>query len=229
MSIFYDFISLIFPRVCTACGKPLFKFENVICTFCEQNLPRTNFHEEKDNPVSRTFWGRVNLENAAAMLYFNKGSKVQTLIHKLKYKGKKEVGIRIGEIYGKDLRESELYKDVDIIIPVPLHLAKQRKRGYNQSEMIAIGLGKSFNKFVDTQTLKRVKHTETQTKKSRIKRWENVKEIFEVKNTDGFKNKHILLVDDVLTTGATIESCVNAFGNDPGFRISVITIAYAKN
>lgn len=229
MSIFYDFISLIFPRICAACGKPLFRFEDIICTQCEHNLPRTGFHDDPDNPVAKAFWGRVKLENASAMLYFNKGGKVQTLIHKLKYKGKKEVGIRLGEIYGKDLIKHDSFKDIDLIIPVPLHPKKQRKRGYNQSEMIAIGLGKSMNKFVDKQTLIRTKHTETQTKKSRFKRWENVKEIFQVNNSDGLKGKHLLIVDDVLTTGATIESCVNAFCHIPEIRISVVTLAYAKN
>ena len=229
MSIFYDFVSLIFPRICAACGKSLFQFEDVICTHCEHNLPRTNFHIDKENPVAKAFWGRVNLENATSMLYFNKGSKVQTLIHKLKYKGRKEIGLRMGELYGKELIKRRDFSDIDIIIPVPLHPSKQRKRGYNQSEMIAIGLGKSMNKFVDTQTLRRVKFTETQTKKSRFKRWENVKEIFQVNNPAGLDGKHLLIVDDVLTTGATIESCANAFANIPGVRISVVTLAYAKN
>ncbi len=229
ISILDDFLSLIYPRVCASCGNTLYKNERVICTFCNYRLPKTNFHFEKNNPVSEIFWGRVNIESASAYYYFAKGSKIQHLIHQFKYKGKKEIGIFIGKQYGLDLIDSPQFNTVDVVIPVPLHKKKQKQRGYNQSEQFAIGISGSMKIDLDTRLLYRKIASQTQTKKSRFKRWQNVSEIFDVRQTDSLIGKHILLVDDVITTGSTLEACANALFKIPDVRISVAVIALAAN
>jgi ComF family protein len=227
MFLIDDFISLLFPKICASCGNSLWKQEETVCLSCEFHLPRTNFHLSLENPVSRLFWGRVILESAAAYLWFNKGNKVQRLIHQLKYKGRKDIGIYLGRQYGQFLRHSPFFNTVQIIVPVPLHIKKLMKRGYNQSEQFAIGLGESLKIPVYPDVLSRRKETETQTKKSRFRRWQNVAEVFEVKDPLSLEMKHILLVDDVITTGATLESCIRALSCIPSVRISVATIAVA--
>jgi ComF family protein len=227
MLLIDDFISLLFPRICAACGNSLWKQEETVCLSCEFHLPRTNFHLSLENLVSRLFWGRVNLESAAAYLYFNKGNKVQRLIHQLKYKGRRDIGIYFGRQYGQHLRYSPFFQTVQLIVPVPLHTKKLMQRGYNQSEQFAIGLGESMKIPVDPDAICRRKETETQTKKSRFRRWQNVADVFEVKDPGSLAMKHVLLVDDVITTGATLESCIRALSSIHGIRISVATIAVA--
>ena len=222
-----DFISLLFPRICAACGNSLWKQEETVCLSCEFHLPRTNYHLSLENPVSRLFWGRVNLESAAAYLYFNKGNKVQRLIHQLKNKGRKDIGIYLGRQYGQHLKYSPFFQTVQLIVPVPLHTKKLRIRGYNQSEQIAFGMGETMKVPVDPNALFRKKETETQTKKSRFRRWQNVAEVFDVPDPVSLEMKHVLVVDDVITTGATLESCIRALSSIPGIRISVATIAVA--
>jgi len=229
MTILSDFLSLFYPRICMACGNTLFKNEEVLCTFCLFHLPKTNFHLEKDNPVSMTFWGRVPVYSAAACYYFRKGGKVQHLLHQLKYNGQKEIGVYIGKRYGHDLKQSEFFKTVDCVLPVPLYWKKERQRGYNQSEMFASGLAEAMNIELNTNTLLRIKASETQTKKSRFGRWENVKEIFEVKNAEHLAGKHLLLVDDVITTGATLEASIHALLTIPEVKISIAAIAFARS
>ena len=192
------------------------------------HLPRTNFHLYCDNPVSRIFWGRVDILNAASFLLFNKGSKVQHLVHALKYKDRKDIGIFLGEEYGRDLKNCLYFSDSMIIIPVPLHKKKYLKRGYNQSEQFAIGLSQEMGIPYTCQSLFRKNSSETQTRKSRFMRWQNVNEIFEVKEPGKIAGRQILLVDDVVTTGATLESCVNAFSVVPDVKICLATIAYAR-
>lgn len=221
-----DFFNLIFPKICFACNGVLLKQEEVICTSCQFSLPKTNYHLDEDNPLTKIFWGRVDVKNVAAYYYFKKGGRVQNLLHQLKYKGAKQVGECIGELYGFDLQKSNWIETVDYIIPVPLHSKKLKKRGYNQSEYFARGLSKSTNKSLETTILYRKKHSETQTKKSRFNRWENVSEIFDVKNTEKLEGKHILLVDDVITTGATLEASVKVLLK-VNCRVSIVTIASA--
>jgi ComF family protein len=229
MTYFHDFLSLFYPNNCFACGNNLFKNERVICLSCLFHLPKTNYHTEKENPVSKIFWGRTRIETAAACYYFVKASKIQHLVHQFKYKGKKEIGVYIGELYGKELITSYYYQDIDIIIPVPLHPKKIRIRGYNQSEMFAIGLSSSMNIPYDINSLVRTYASETQTKKNRFKRWENVKEIFDLNLPEKLENKHILLIDDVITTGATLEACANLLNTIQGVRISIASIAVASS
>jgi len=229
VSYFYDFFSLFFPRICYSCGNTLFRHEEVLCGYCLHQLPKTNFWGEEDNPVCRIFWGRVNINHASSLYYFAKGGKVQHLMHQLKYKGKKEIGVYTGKLFGDYLKKSVFYSDVDVIIPVPLHPKRKRKRGYNQSEMFARGLAEAFAKPYDIHTLVRTYASETQTKKSRFRRWENVKEIFALKDHQHMINKHILLVDDVVTTGATLEACATMLLQIPGIKISVATLACATH
>jgi ComF family protein len=227
MSIFGDFLSLIYPSVCYACGSGLLHNEDIICVPCLYHLPRTNFHRDSDNPVARTFWGRVPVHSATAYYYFSKGGKVQHLLHELKYKGRKEIGIFIGYQMGLELQQSELFNTAGVIIPVPLHPSKLKKRGYNQSEQFALGLASAMNIKADSDSLIRQKASETQTRKTRFRRWENVKDNFCVTRTEQLTGKHILLVDDVITTGATLEACSSALMTIPGVKLSIAAIAFA--
>jgi len=222
-----DLVSVFYPRTCMACGNTLFRHEETLCTYCLFHLPKTNFHKDHDNPVIRIFWGRVNLTSAAAYYHFGKGGKVQHLIHQLKYKGHKEIGIYVGKLYGAELHEEEKYSDIDTVIPVPLHRSKLRIRGYNQSEQFAMGLCSSMPAVLDVHALYRKFASETQTKKSRFNRWENVKEIFVLNDEKKLNGKHVLLVDDVITTGATIESCAAILLKVPGVKVSVVALACA--
>lgn len=224
---FNDFMNLFYPRLCEACGNYLFKNEETICTRCLFNLPKTDFHFKKDNPVSILFWGRVNINYASSYYTFSKGSKFQKLIHKLKYHNKKEIGLVLGKHFGESLKKSDFFKDIDVIIPVPLHPKKEKIRGYNQANMIAIGLSKSMKIPVNSTSLVRLIHTNSQTRKNKLERWENVNNIFELLDPHTLENKHILLVDDVVTTGSTLESCSHALLKAKGAKVSIATLAYA--
>lgn len=222
-----DLANLVYPQVCAACGKRLHQQEDLLCLVCEYTLPKTNYHEEPDNPVARHFWGRVMLQNAAALYLFNKGERVQRLIHQLKYKGWKEIGIKIGQIYGRMLSDTPAFKNIELIVPVPLHPDKKKKRGYNQSDYFAIGLSEAMQIPWSDTALQRSAYTESQTKKARFARWENVESIFIVENPNAIQNKHILLVDDVITTGATIEACALVLLATEGVKVSVAGMAHA--
>ena len=223
-----DFISLLYPRVCAACGNSLFKHEEIICTYCLYHLPKTNYHLMENSPLDKVFWGRAQLAHTAALYNFQKKSKVQHLIHQLKYKGRMDVGIHLGKLLGTDLAKAENFNNVSKVIPVPLHPAKQRKRGYNQSEQIAIGLANAMNIEMDSTSFIRTTNTETQTRKSRFARWENVKEIFKVTAPTEIANRHILLVDDVITTGATLESAAHILLSVEGVKLSVACVGFAR-
>jgi ComF family protein len=222
-----DFISLLFPRLCYGCGNHLMRNEILICTECYVVIPRTGYHKEKDNPVARLFWGRCMIEKAAAFSFYNKGSRIRILIHNLKYKGIKEIGFELGRIYGLSLGSSGFTSDIDLILPVPLHASKKRIRGFNQSELISKGISDVTGLPVDISSLSRTTVSETQTRRSRYDRWVNVEGIFCVSVPDGLRGKHILLVDDVITTGSTIESCANELLKIDGVKVSVVALAYA--
>ena len=223
----HDLVNLFFPRLCQACDNALAPTDEEICLHCLFLLPYTNFHLTNENAMEQSLWGRVPVEGAAAFLYFNKGSRVQHMIHRFKYKGRHQIGTFLGRIYGYKLANQSPYNTVDLIIPVPLFKKKQLKRGYNQSEVFAKGLAIALNVPVETNLLFRTRESESQTKKSPSERWENVKEIFSVPDPSQLEGKHILLVDDVFTTGATIESCAATLQKESNCKISVVTIAYA--
>lgn len=182
----------------------------------------------ENNPISRIFWGRVKIHTATSFLFFNKGGHVQNLIHQFKYNGKIKTGNYLGELFGNDLMKSSLFNNIELICPVPLHKKKLHKRGFNQSEIIAEGISKVMQIPICANTLHRLEHTETQTKKARYTRWENVRGKFGIINQEKLIGKHILLVDDVLTTGATLESCSQALLDVPETTVSIATLAYAQ-
>jgi ComF family protein len=224
---FVDFLNLFYPNLCAACGEKLLTQEKVICTKCLVDLPRTNFHYEHDNPVSQLFWGRVNIQNATALFRFQKGSRFQGLLHLLKYKGRQDVGEELGRQLGFELKKSELFNAVNVVIPVPLHPKREKKRGYNQAECIAKGIAESMGIEMQARNMSRNVETQTQTKKSRIERWKNVDSIFEIKHPEKLNNKHILLVDDVVTTGATLEACAQELLKTQGTTVNIAALATA--
>lgn len=223
-----DLLGLFFPNSCRLCGKTLHQQEEILCTTCLYKLARTNFQDEVQNPVMDIFNGRLPLLSATSFLFFSKGGETQQLIHKLKYKGHKEVGLHLGRMFGNQLNDSELFRTADIIIPVPLHPRKEHKRGYNQSLMIGEGMASRMNARIFPDVLYRKIHTSSQTKKSRYERWENVKDTFEMKKGERLEGKHVILVDDVITTGATLEACGNKLLEIPHVRLSIASLAYAQ-
>ncbi|TND10294.1 MAG: putative amidophosphoribosyltransferase [Bacteroidetes bacterium] len=223
-----DFFSLIYPQLCPACDGPVYRHEKSLCTACIHSLPRTGYHLQAGNPVSRLFYGRVPLEAAAAFLVFQKDGRVQQMIHQLKYKGNRGVGVESGALFGTDLKKSPLFADVSCVIPVPLHSSKLRKRGYNQAACFAEGIASSMQISCDTGSLIRRKATATQTRKNRFDRWQNVEEVFAIGESAHLENRHILLVDDVITTGATLEACAVKLLEIPGTRVSIAALAAAS-
>jgi ComF family protein len=224
---FYYLTELLFPNLCVVCGDKLIEQEQWICLHCLHHIPRTNFHLEADNPVSRLFYGRVPIEFATSFFFFSKGSKYQALLHNLKYKGMKELGSEIGKHFGINLAQSPDFMSVDLVCPVPLHPSKEKKRGYNQSWWIASGMAQQMQKPLSDNNLKRITATETQTRKSRFARWQNVEGIFDLTDPAAFSGKHILLVDDVVTTGSTLEACTQTILSKANARVSIATLATA--
>ncbi len=225
---FEDFLGLFYPELCAACQANLYQQEKVLCTKCLYELPRTYFHKVLGNPIEQSFWGRVQIERAAAFYFFQKDSKYQHLLHMLKYKKRNDIGIELGRLYAADLVSEKVFNEIDFLIPVPLHPKKRHKRGYNQSEMICKGLQEVLPAKMRTDILYRKVFTETQTRKSRYERWENVEDVFGVKNSGELDKKHILLVDDVITTGATIEGCAQVLKKAANVTVSVATLAFAS-
>jgi ComF family protein len=222
-----DFLSLLFPRVCCGCGAALVRNESVICTECYLEIPRTNYHLSEENPVTQLFWGRCLIEKAAAFSYYTKGSRIRRIIHKLKYDGLKDAGTLMGRIYAAGLKESGFLSDIDLIIAVPLHPSKERSRGFNQCDFICSGISEVSGIPVNKISLVRVSRSDSQTRKSRYERWLNVEGIFEVRNKEEIAGKHILLVDDVITTGSTIEACAAELLKIENVKVSVVALAVA--
>jgi ComF family protein len=224
-----DFFSLFYPHLCLACEKNAPPYGEYLCTECRATLPETRFHLNKENPFTERFWGRAHLQSGAAMYLFTKGSRVQNLLHQLKYKGKKEIGLMLGRQFGASLKRSPHFAGVEVIVPVPLHPRKLKIRGYNQSEYFAQGLSESMNIPCFKNGLKRIVHADSQTQKNREERLHNIKEAFVVNMPKHLEGKHILLVDDVLTTGATLEVCANELLKLKNAKLSMATIAIARH
>lgn len=224
---FSGLLGLFFPELCATCGKRLISQEKFVCFECWQDLPVTNFHQNPDNKVAQLFWGRVDISSATAFFSYKKGSKYQQLIHFVKYKGLKELGFETGKKFGYQLLEWSDFAEIDVLMPVPLHPRKEKKRGFNQSEWIARGIAEVLKKPVDTKTLYRRVFTSTQTKRNRYERWQNVEHVFGLNDPNDIENKHILLIDDVVTTGATLEACAIHILKLPGTKMSIATLAYA--
>ena len=228
MGLIYDFLSLIYPNICHVCGKSLFKNEHLMCTKCKHHMPLSRFSNDPDNPAAQVFWGRVPTQMVVTAFLYNKGNAIQQLIHKFKYRGIREIGLFLGGELGTEISKNPLHDDISCIIPVPLHPGKQKKRGFNQSEIIARGIATRISAVPDTSILYRKSFSSTQTRKSKYERWENVENIFGLKNEHMIENKHILLVDDVITTGATIEACAQCLLRVKGVRVSVAAVAYTR-
>lgn len=223
-----DFLLLLFPDHCNACETPLFQGEKQICTNCLYDLPYTDFHLCVDNTVAKLFWGRIDCDAAMAMLYFKKATRVQKLIHQLKYQEQTELGVLLGRLLGERLVQSGDYSGADFIIPVPLHPKRERSRGYNQSKFIADGISSVLQLPVMTGQLIRRRETSTQTKKNRYNRFENMRSVFHIVNPDKLEGKHILLVDDVITTGATLEACAQVLQDIGISKLSIAALAFAE-
>ena len=228
-NIFQNLISLFYPEICPACGNLLHTDEKTVCLSCHFLLPKTGYETMADNPVARMFWGRTHLHAVSACYFFAKQGRVQHLIHELKYKRNREAGLFLGREMAVEIAKAPLFAGIDFIVPVPLHPKKIKLRGYNQSEVLAQGMNELLKVIVSTDNLVRAVATSTQTKKSREARWKNVKDIFVLRQPDRFVGKHILLIDDVITTGSTIEACVHALEKADGIKITVASAAFAAS
>ena len=228
MALINDFLSLIYPRHCEACANNLFTHELFLCNYCKLNLPKSNYHKNTNSELANTFSGRVPVHTAAAYYLYEKSGKIQKLLHAIKYQEQKELAEYLGQLYGAELSKDGGFSSIDLIIPIPLHKNKLKARGFNQSEWFAKGLAKGLNKTLDVSSLARVVDTATQTKKRKFQRWENVEGIFKLTTETMPSNKHVLLVDDVVTTGATIEACWQALKHVPGIKVSLASIAFAS-
>jgi ComF family protein len=225
-----DVGGLLYPNLCFACNHSRVDEQGAaICFRCRIKMPETSFHLDDDNYVARHFWGRVPIRHASSLWFFQKGGRVQRLLFQLKYKGKTHIGEEIGRMYGSILKEEQAeVTKADLIIPVPLHYKKLRIRGYNQCDPFASGLSEAMNIPWSDNAVKRVFENSTQTKKGRIDRWENVRELFALRDIAQVSGKHIILVDDVVTTGATLESCTKVLINNTNAQVSILTIAVAQ-
>jgi ComF family protein len=222
-------LHLLYPRYCAGCGRPLLKAEQVICLTCIRRLPQTHFHLLKINPVEKIFRGRFDFVKSVACFYFSKSSLLQQIIHQMKYRGRKDIGLYMGAWMGRILKEDPDLAAIDTLIPVPLYPAREKKRGYNQAALLAEGMASELSVSISKDAIRRIRPSSTQTRKSRIARWENVAGIFRPGVQQPLHDQHVLLVDDVVTTGATIEACAAALQSVPGIKISVATLAFAGN
>ncbi|HQV78864.1 MAG TPA: phosphoribosyltransferase family protein [Chitinophagales bacterium] len=224
-----DVIRLFYPRLCGGCEMALNKGEQHLCVHCRLDLPFTTFENMRGNPVEKIFYGRVPLEFATSFLSFSKSSKVQNMMHAIKYQERKELALFLGRLFGQRLQNNPYLQSVTTLMPVPLHPQKQQLRGFNQSELFAEGINETLQLEISKDNLIRPLQTSSQTKKTRIERWENVEHAFEIKHPKILQNKHILLIDDVLTTGATLEACAQSILDKVDCKISVATIAFAMH
>lgn len=218
---------LFFPKTCVGCNTFLVLNEIVICTSCRHRLPLTQHHLDANNIAFKRFYGRLPLEHISAMLYFHKKGIVQQIIHNLKYRGHQEIGTVLGNWYCNDI--VHLLRDIDVIIPVPLHKKRFKERGFNQVTSFARVFTENLNITLNESLLFRKAYSSTQTKKSLLNRSENISNVFDVNYTENEHNKHFLLIDDVLTTGSTLENCGKALLKIPNAKLSIITIAMSHS
>jgi ComF family protein len=221
-----SFLHLFFPHNCEGCGLGLRYGKDFLCPRCTHRLPETNFFALPGNPVEKLFYGRIPLTNAGATYYFTKNSLLQHLMIQLKYRNNREAGYFLGRMIGNRLEKSMAFSDVDLLIPLPLNPKKEFTRGYNQAALICDGIGSTWKRPVLHRAVERSRFTETQTKQNRISRWQNMEGVFVVADPAPLRNKHILLVDDVITTGATLEACGSAILAVEGTRLSIAAAAY---
>ncbi|HTE26220.1 ComF family protein [Flavitalea sp.] len=219
---------LFFPHICAGCGSDVINKNQLLCLACTDRLPLTNYYAHADNPVEKTFWGRIPLNHATSYLYFNKDSIVQQLMHQFKYKGNQEIGLYFGKKMGSAISSAPRFQTPDFLVPLPLHPQRQKKRGYNQAEVLCRGMAESMGIPVLEQAVSRTMQTETQTHKNRESRWQNMEGKFVLKHPSLIENKHVILVDDVITTGATLEACGLELLKARGLLLSIATLAYTS-
>ena len=227
-NIFEALISIIFPQNCAGCNRPFRGDEKVLCLRCKINLPSSNTWMQQQNIIYNKLYGRFNFENACSLLYFTQSGLAQHLIHLIKYKDRRDIAVYLGNLFGENLKKSKWAEGIDYLIPVPLHRQKRYIRGYNQSELIAEGISEILQIPSLKKELIKTRHTSSQTQKTTKERIENVSNVFDLINPDILKGKHILLIDDVITTGATLESCAQTILNIPDTKISLATLAIAE-
>lgn len=220
-----DLIHLFFPHVCTGCGSDVIDSSNMLCLRCLSELPVTNFFEQPSNPVEEKFYGRMAVRHAGAAYYFTKDSLLENLVYQLKYRGNKNIGVYLGKLMGELLQESKQFQSVDAIIPLPLNKRREKKRGYNQATALANGMCSVWNKPLFDKAVLRNVHTETQTKKDRLSRWENMQGVFAIAQPEALQGKHLLLIDDVVTTGASLETCGIEILKVNSTTLSIATLA----
>jgi ComF family protein len=227
--IFQDLFNLFFPDLCIGCKKILLHQEKHLCISCLHDLPLTKLHYSDSKLISNIFYGHVVLEHATALFFFPKEGAIRQLIHQLKYKNQKDISSYLGDWLGFELRECNYFNEIDVIIPVPLHKSKLKSRGYNQVADFGKIIAKNLNATYNETSLIRIKNTTTQTMKDRINRLRYLDTIFEVSKCTSLQGKHILLVDDVITTGATIKACAKELNKIPDIKISLAVMAYTDN
>jgi ComF family protein len=223
-----NLVRLIYPHACAGCGSEVYNRDALVCWRCIESLPRTGFEKHHENPVYRIFAGRLKVENAMSWLYFSKRTAAQELIHAVKYKGNQALGRQLGQMMGKALLHCTWAADIEAVVPMPLNIRKLRQRGFNQADLLAAGLGEVIGVPVEKVAVMRTKHTATQTRKNRVQRWLNVEHVFDIAENHNLDNKHVLLIDDVITTGATMEACGQVLAALPGVRLSLGSFAFAS-
>lgn len=227
LDLLRDFVSLVYPNYCLGCSNALFKGEEILCTFCISKLPKTNYLYDYNNPVMLRLQGRLRLKYGLAFLKFRKGGLVQKLLHQLKYNNHPELGEALGRVFGHEMYENGYANEFDVIIPVPLHASRKRARGYNQSAHIAKGMGAALKTPWDESISTRKVNTRTQTRKTKTERWHNVETVFDILDVNKIQDKRVLLVDDVMTTGATLEACGTRLLESGCRELSVACLAEA--
>jgi ComF family protein len=227
-TIFQSTANLFFPHLCSGCGSDTLTRHEILCNSCINSLTHTEFEKHSNNPIEKIFIGRVPIEAAHSQFYFSKGEMLQNLVHEFKYKGNTDIGLYLSEIMGKKMQESNRYNEIDYLIPLPLFADKEYKRGFNQAAVICDGIALAMNVKVLKNIVTRIKFTETQTKKHRTERWENVAESFNVEDKKILEHKHVCLIDDVITTGATLDACAQKIIAIPGAKISIATLTTAS-
>ncbi len=228
MQLFKDIFHLFYPNLCTTCSRELLSGEEILCSFCSHDLPIINHKNFKNNQITQIFYGRIPIENATSFLYYRKVGKVRELIHQLKYKDNEKVGVFLGNWFGYILKEIQEFSDIDCIIPVPLHTQRLKERGYNQLTKFGETLSEILEIEYNPKILIRVTSTKTQTFKQRFERFSNTQTKFQLTNYSILKNKHVLLIDDVITTGATLEACCNELLKTKNLKISIVTMAFTE-
>ena len=220
-------LHLAFPHVCAGCGSDRVGPSHPICLACLSALPKTDFHLYKENPADKIFWGRLSISRATAHYYFTKKSVLQQLLHDFKYRGNKDLGYFLGRLMGQDLKQSHWAGTIDAIVPLPLFESKEKQRGYNQAEVLAKGISHELQYPVIKNAIVRKQYTESQTRKNRVERWQNMDGRFELAVPNDIAGKHILLVDDVVTTGATLEACGRELLKAPNVQLSIATLCFS--